>query len=64
MRERITIRCVDREWKMTIPAFGFNTPVEKSFSRWSDAMAYVDTMPLGGSGSFERASHNGDVEWM
>lgn len=49
---------------MIIPAFGFNTPVEKSFSRWPDAVAYVDTMPLGGSGSFERASHNGDVEWM
>jgi hypothetical protein len=60
MREKITIRRVDREWKLTIPGFGFNTPTEKTFTRWPDAMAYVDNMPLGSSGSHERAGHNSD----
>lgn len=60
MREKITIRRVDRGWKLTIPGFGFNTPTEKSFSRWPDAMAYINKMPAGNSGSNERADYDSD----
>lgn len=60
MREKITIKSVDKEWKLTIPGFGFNTVTEKSFSRWTDAITYIDHMPLGGSGGGERAQYSND----
>jgi hypothetical protein len=60
MRDKITIKFADQEWKMIIPGFGFNGATEKTFSRWPDAISYMNRMPLGSSGAYERARHDSD----
>lgn len=68
MRDRITIKSDGTAWVLTIPGFGFSPFVEIKFTKWSDAIHYLDWHPQGSSSSFERAGNDTDssglkTEW-
>lgn len=60
MRDRITIRSNGNAWVLTIPGFGFSPVTRIEFTKWPDAIDYLDQRPLGSSCSFERAGVDTD----
>lgn len=61
MRDRITIRYSGTAWVLAIPGFGFSPFAEIEFTKWSDAINYLDWRPQGSSSSFERAHQERDA---
>lgn len=61
MRDKIRIKSDGKCWVMTIPGFGFSPFVTLKFTKWSDAIAYLDWQPSGSSSSFERAYQSRDA---
>lgn len=60
MRTKISIRCHGSAWRLTIPGFGFNADTVKEFTRWPQAIDYLNTRPGAGFGSCERAPDASD----